>query len=179
MVQIVPNVMQVGRLLFAEQAVYFYVKKLYPDAISRFTADFLGRMELDIYIPSIKYAIEYDGEAWHKKNAVKREKDKHQRCKDNGIKLIRLREKMPAITDTAADYQFSGDKLYEPKNLEQVLDELIKRINFTDGWLRQNPIDINIERDRINIQQYRTAYKFDSLAEKFPQLVSRVASYKK
>ena len=51
---------------FAEQAVYYYVKKLYPDAINRYKAEFLGRMELDVFIPSINYAIEYDGEAWHK-----------------------------------------------------------------------------------------------------------------
>ena len=46
--------------------------------------------ELDIYIPSIKLAIEYDGEAWHKNNTIKREERKYQLCKENGIKLIRL-----------------------------------------------------------------------------------------
>ena len=78
---------------FAEQATFYYVKKLFPDAINRYTADFLGRMELDIYIPSIKYAIEYDGEAWHKKTAIHGEEKKYQLCKENAIKLIRLEKK--------------------------------------------------------------------------------------
>ena len=72
---------------FAEQAVYYYVKKYYPNAINRYTAKFLGKMELDIYIPSIKCAIEYDGEAWHKKDNIHREQCKYNLCKNNGIKL--------------------------------------------------------------------------------------------
>ena len=87
---------------FAEQATYYYVKMLYPDAVSRYTASFLNRMELDIYIPSIKLAIEYDGEAWHGKNTLKREERKYKICKKNKIKLIRLREKMPEFPNDIA-----------------------------------------------------------------------------
>jgi Zn finger protein HypA/HybF involved in hydrogenase expression len=155
---------------FAEQATYFYVKKLYPEAISRYTASFLGKMELDIYIPSIKYAIEYDGEAWHKKESISREKLKYLKCKEKGIKLIRLREKMPELCNYSADYQFSAEKLYEPKNLEIILVELLKRINFSSTWMIKCPIDINIERDKVEIQQYRTKIKKDSLFEKFPAI---------
>ena len=61
---------------FAEQAFYFYIKKLYPDAINRYTEIFDNRMELDIYIPSIRLAIEYDGVFWHKNKS--REKIKYQ-----------------------------------------------------------------------------------------------------
>ena len=52
---------------FAEQAFYYYIKKIYPDAINRYTDIFDNRMELDIYIPSRHIAIEYDGVYWHKK----------------------------------------------------------------------------------------------------------------
>lgn len=52
---------------FAEQAVLFYIKKSFPDTISRYKTDFLKRMELNIYIPSKSVAIEYDGAAWHRK----------------------------------------------------------------------------------------------------------------
>ncbi|MCP4912813.1 MAG: hypothetical protein GY909_06820 [Oligoflexia bacterium] len=116
---------------FAEQATYFYVKKLYPDTLNRFNANFLDRMELDIYIPSIKVAIEYDGEAWHKKNTLKREERKYQICKERGIKLIRLREKMPEISSNIADVMFSTEKMYEPKNLERMIEDLLKYIDFS------------------------------------------------
>jgi hypothetical protein len=155
---------------FAEQATFYYVKKLYPDAISRYKVKFLGRMEIDIYIPSIKYAIEYDGEAWHKKDTIKREQLKYKKCHENGIKLIRLREKFAELGSDVADYQFGTDKLYEHKNLENVIKEILKRINFSNGWMMKCPVDVNIERDRFEIQNYRFNLKKDSLLDKFPQI---------
>ena len=156
---------------FAEQATFYYVKKLFPDAINRYTADFLGRMELDIYIPSIKYAIEYDGEAWHKKTAIHREEKKYQLCKENTIKLIRLREKMPKITSNIADYMYSTEKMYEPKNLELMLFDLLKRLNFSETWMIGGcPIDINISRDRPEILSYKTDLKSKSLKYLYPKI---------
>ena len=155
---------------FAEQAVYFYVKQLYPDAINRFKADFLGKMELDIYIPSIKLAIEYDGEAWHKNNTLNREKRKYERCSSQGIKLIRLREKLPPIGSDIADYLIHTEKLYEHKNLEKVICELLKRINFSSSWLMTANINVDVEKDKQKIFEYRTALKNGSLLEKFPSL---------
>ena len=42
-------------------------------------------MELDIYIPSIKKAIEYDGIFWHDEDSIPREQKKYRICKDNVI----------------------------------------------------------------------------------------------
>jgi len=155
---------------FAEQATYFYVKQLYPDAISRYKARFLGRMELDIFIPSINYAIEYDGEAWHKENALKRERSKYKICQDNGIKLIRMREKPSDLGSMTADYQFSTEELYKPKNLERIIIEIIKRLNFSKGWLRACPIDVDLKRDRFEILKYRTDIRDRSLLTEFPDI---------
>jgi rubrerythrin len=155
---------------FAEQATYFYIKKLYPDAESRYTASFLGRMELDIYIPSIKYAIEYDGEAWHRKDKIKREQLKYKKCQKQGIKLIRLREKMAELGSNIADYQFGTEKLYEHKNLENIIKEILKFINFSGRWMMGCPIDVDIERDRFKIQKYRSNLKKDSLLVNFPRI---------
>ena len=58
---------------FGEQAVYYYVKQIFPDAINRAKKILTNKMELDIYIPSIKFAIEYDGLFWHR-NEKKRKK---------------------------------------------------------------------------------------------------------
>lgn len=155
---------------FAEQATYYYVKMLYPDAVSRYTASFLNRMELDIYIPSIKLAIEYDGEAWHGKNTLKREERKYKICKKNKIKLIRLREKMPEFPNDIADQMFNTDKLYLPKNLEKMLRELLKRINFSKNWQQGSAIDIDINRDRAKILQYKTGLKTKSLKNLYPKI---------
>lgn len=156
---------------FAEQATYYYVKKLYPDAINRYKADFLGKMELDIYIPSINFAIEYDGEAWHKKDRLKSEQNKYKICEQNGIKLIRLREKFAELGSDIADKQYGIDKLYEHKNLELVISQLLATIDFSDwGHSFCRSVDINIERDKLEIQKYMTGLKNNSFADLYPEL---------
>ena len=48
----------------AEIEIYEHVRRIYPDAISSDREE-LKRYELDVYIPSLKKAIEYDGTYWH------------------------------------------------------------------------------------------------------------------
>lgn len=47
---------------FPEQAIYYYVRRFYTDAINGYREIF-DNNELDVYIPSIKVGIEYDGTA--------------------------------------------------------------------------------------------------------------------
>ena len=151
---------------FAEQAVFYYVKKLYPDAISRYTVAFLGRMELDVYIPSIKYAIEYDGEAWHKENKLAREQRKYRICQEQGIKLIRLKEKINSTDSNIADYIWSAENLYEHKNLKNIIKEVINFLDFS----KKCDFDIDIKRDRFEIQKYRTILKKDFFSQEYPKI---------
>ena len=153
---------------FAEQAVYYYVKKLYPDAINRYTADFLGRMELDIFIPSINYAIEYDGEAWHRGDAkLKREEKKYKLCKSKNIKLVRLREKEAPLTAYIADMQFCRDRLYEYSALQNTIQLLLEYLNFSRIGC---PIDVNLKRDKKEILKYKYDLNKNSLQDKFPEI---------
>ncbi|MBQ8418585.1 MAG: hypothetical protein IJX10_08165 [Phascolarctobacterium sp.] len=165
---------------FAEQAVYFYIKKLFSDTISRYTGIFDNGMELDIYIPSIKLAIEYDGEAWHKSEKVEREKEKYRICRENGIKLLRLKEKRSDTDIHTADdvWNITGNgPMYERKNLalliRLLLDRLDPRSNF---WTRKrisdlhSPIDVDIDRDEMEIRAYMTKLNNNSLEELFPKI---------
>lgn len=56
--------------------------------------DLVGpRAELDIYIPEIKLAIEYNGSYWHnKKNVKDTDEKKRQICSESGIRLIVVTE---------------------------------------------------------------------------------------
>ena len=45
----------------SEQQLYVVVKKKYKDAIYQYHAEWLGQQSLDIYIPSLKIGIEYQG----------------------------------------------------------------------------------------------------------------------
>ena len=157
---------------FAEQAVYYYIKKLYPDAINRYTADFLVKMELDIFIPSINYAIEYDGEVWHKGDKkLKREQQKYRRCRKKGIKLIRLREEKSEILSETCDFEISRCNLYEYKVLEPTIKFLLDKLTFlTRDNFGYNSYDVNIKRDKQEILQYKKVLKVDSLQEKYPEI---------
>ncbi len=156
---------------FAEQCVYFYVKQLYPDAINRYKAPWLQRMELDIFIPSINYAIEYDGIAWHNKDkSLKREQKKYQLCKERNIRLIRIREKFSSLGSDVADYEFGGDKdLYKPESLGPVIENVLGKLNFKTF---HNPIDVNIKRDTIKIKKYLKSNINNSFAELYPEIAS-------
>lgn len=77
---------------FPEQAVYFYVKQKYPEAINSYKDCFKNGMELDVYIPSLHVGVEYDGKAWHGDDALQKERRKYEICRQNEIKLIRIKE---------------------------------------------------------------------------------------
>ncbi len=87
---------------FPEQATLFYFSFWYTDAVSRYK---LNGEELDIFSPSWKIAIEYDGYAWHKdKEKIDRDNKKDKLCKVNKIKLIRIREEGLPQTKYAKNY---------------------------------------------------------------------------
>ena len=78
---------------FAEQAIFYYIKKFYNDAESRYKNIFSNGMELDIFIPSLNVGIEYDGSFFHSSTrSVKRDLLKYELCKNNNINLIRIKE---------------------------------------------------------------------------------------
>ena len=161
-----PHCNHLYKTSFPEQAFFYYVSKLYPDAINSYKAPFLGKMELDIYIPSLKWAIEYDGAQWHKKDKLKHEQEKYKRCSKNGIKLFRIREKMADLGSDIADDQIGIIKLNDKENLEETIKYCIKQLNFS-----HKPISINLKRDEQKIREsYRGKIK-KSLSVLYPNLV--------
>ncbi|MCI5631797.1 MAG: zinc-ribbon domain-containing protein [Bacilli bacterium] len=150
---------------FPEQAVYFYVKKYFPDAINKCKDIFKNGMELDIFIPSLKIGIEYDGFAWHNNSeAQKRENKKYLLCKENGIKLYRIKEDSAANEYADITYnvpKFSYDK---PSELNCTIRTLMNSISSN------LKTDIDIKRDLFQIYKYKIIKYEDSLAALYPDL---------
>ncbi|MBR3288576.1 MAG: hypothetical protein IKI71_02260 [Lachnospiraceae bacterium] len=161
---------------FAEQALYYYIKQIFPDAINSYKDIFENSMELDIYIPCLKVGIEYDGVYWHhKKEAIyEREKRKYDVCKNNGIKLIRVREKRKYENEKpAADLCFylQNDKNDE-KALNGIINIVFKNIFFIANENKENIIpNIDITRDKFEILSYLKGPVKNSLQEVAPELV--------
>lgn len=165
---------------FAEQAFFYYIKKVFPDAISRYNEIFTNNMEIDIFIPSIRLGIEYDGEAWHKKDKREREIKKYNICKQHGIRLLRIMEKSPdGIVNTADETLSMPNPIYEHKYLAQCIQYLLDRIDSASNmWTRRDPrqiqsiVDINIPRDENEIRSYMTKLNKGSLSELYPNIAA-------
>ena len=97
---------KIGEKFVSETELYRIIKAIFPNnkVIHHYKANWLGRQEIDIFIPSLNLAIEYDGiqhfkpiKAWGGeeglKNNIKRDKIKEKKCKDNNITLIRFNYK--------------------------------------------------------------------------------------
>lgn len=144
---------------FAEQVIYYYLKHVYKEVINGSKAVLGNNWELDIYIPKIKTAIEYDGVSWHKN--IERDLNKNKLCRDKGIKLIRIREK--GLLDIEGSINIFRKDNSSESDLEEVLKELFYYLGIV--------VDVNIERDRQLIySQYIQSKKENSLAEKFPEI---------
>ena len=153
---------------FREQALFYYIKKLYPNVISRYKPKELGKFELDIYIPELNIGIEYDGVAWHKENKYEQERRKYLLCKQAGIKLYRVKEKMPEeLGLQLADYIFSSDDFESEDGFTKVIHMMLSKLSFGLYWT--HPVDVNLSRDRFEIMKYATQIKH-SLANEYPNL---------
>ncbi len=162
---------------YAEQAIYFYVRKLYPDAISRYKDLFNNQMELDVYIPSKKVAIEYDGANWHNSNTShEREKFKYETCQANEIFLIRVKEHTKEAWHDVANttyYLKSHDRNELQRIIQDILDKLDSESNL---WSRKNSnklhskIVVDFNKDNNEILSYLRQVP-NSLVELRPDLV--------
>ena len=125
---------------FPEYAIVYYLKKYGLDVIHSYREN---GYELDVYIPSKKIAIEYDGGLWHK-NRIKNDLEKNKRCKRDGIKLYRIREGLPTLNDSSIDYMVQEKQ----KDLSKILEEVLSIIIG-------HHIHVDIELDVIAIENLR------------------------
>ncbi|AST99899.1 HNH endonuclease [Bacillus phage PBS1] len=80
-----------------EIELYDYIKQILPNSTNVILSDrkILEGLELDIYIPSKKIAIEYNGLYWHGESQGKDRNyhlNKLKKCNEKGIRLIHLFE---------------------------------------------------------------------------------------
>ncbi len=145
---------------FPEQAIYYYLKQCF-ETVKNTDKKAIG-MELDIFIPEINVAIEYDGEAWHRGNKIEKDIKKNQLCKEKNIRLIRIRE--PKADSIEGCITIIREDATTNKSLEKAIKELFKLLNLSVDL-------INIERDSsIILSQYDNNKKENSLAAMFPEI---------
>ena len=158
---------------FPETAIAFYLSKCIPIESRKK----LFQKEADIYIPSLKVGIEYDGQFYHRDEKIKkRDVEKAILLSKKGIYLIRVKESSyDSYDEKNKTLYFKFDSQY--KYIDGVVNWLIKYINCVFHTNLQTNIDI--ERDRLEILSYYKSLKIkNSLAVKHPSL-AKEWNYKK
>lgn len=119
------------------QAKYFFV-----DAVHIYKPNWLGNMSLDIFIPSLKIGIEYQGKQHYKSGffdktesdlSIQQERDKRKKelCKNNGITLIEwtYKEELGSVGDFANMFNMKvGQKVLNIKKCDELQN--LKSIKF-------------------------------------------------
>lgn len=146
---------------FPEQSIYYYVSKKYKDTVNSFI---INGKEIDIYIPSLRIGIEYDGYKWHQD--INRDIEKNKLCEENGIILYRIREKnLPIFEETDfLKIVYCDTECSEENKVEIAVQELIKRLNID--------VVVSLKTDRISIySSYMSRMKEQSFAIEHPELL--------
>lgn len=147
----------------SEKAIVFYLKKL---GINLEENKRIGRKELDIYIPSLKLGVEYDGQYFHRN--IAKDLAKNALCDRLGLKLVRIREpELPRLHSTSHDIyiQSLSGKGYD--YLNKPITELLSYLNLPIDDFK---VDVNEDLDAIyNI--FQTSEKSQSVAMTHPQII--------
>ncbi|MBE5888386.1 MAG: hypothetical protein E7283_06055 [Lachnospiraceae bacterium] len=135
-----------------EQYIGFYLHEVFGDEVEyQKQFDWLGRRSLDIYIPSLQLAVEYDGEYYHR-NTSSSDSQKTSLCHAHGIYLIHIQE-MKATQDKSRKrnvVSYYYEKNY--KNIDVAIQSLCVLINKKYGTTIQ--IDVDLNRDDKEIISY-------------------------
>ena len=156
---------------FPTRVLYYYLKRYFFDC--EMEHSILGKYVVDIYLPSHKFIIEYDGWYYHlNEEAQKREIKKDNNLKEKGYEIFRIKEvkeKIEGITykDNIISYHPSETR----DNLDEMLIEVISILNKKFN-VNINK-DINHKRDYQKIEDlYYHVRKSNSIAVKYPKFVN-------
>lgn len=154
------------RISVGEKTILYYLKQVFPSVQENYHADWLGKSELDIFIPELSLAVEYDGSRYHRNTSKDLLKD--NLCSEQGITLIRIRERRcPMYTSSAIKYQL----------LNESDDELAKAIAFLFETIDKQNGEYafpNIELDQSKESVYEMIYQSEvenSISNLYPHLL--------
>lgn len=159
------NVLQVS---FPEKAIAFYLRIAGFAIEENYRPKWLGKKELDIYIPSLRVGIEYDGEIWHKSGRGDINKD--LLCFANGVGLIRIREpNCPPISGIGPCYILSDRK---ENSLNSAIEFIYETLCEEYDAKIEEGIKIDVLAHRTEIYELmELGQKEDSLKVSHPHLI--------
>lgn len=145
---------------FPEKCLFHYIKHFFLDAEPNYkNPKLLGNFELDVYIPSIKCGIEYDGVFYHQNKEKDERKDSI--CNEHSIKLIRVREPGCPLLKSSKCIQLHS---LSSDELSSAIKQALKQIGVAET-------NIDVDRDRYLIEsEIDHSIAKNSLAFTHPEL---------
>jgi hypothetical protein len=126
--RLIVGVPQIGEKFVSETILYKTIAYLLKghEVIHHYRADWLVRQELDIFVPSLNLAVEYQGEqhfipidAWGGNDAFEktqqRDEAKRRRCESKGVKLLYF------------DHTMELSEKFVARRIEEILDEKVAK----------------------------------------------------
>ncbi|WP_408914449.1 hypothetical protein [Brucella pseudogrignonensis] len=115
---------EIGKGWISEASLFHLIKSHFPDATFQWTAPWLGRQSIDVYVPSIRTAFEYQGQQHY--HAIElfggeeglvatqsRDRIKRERLAKNGVRLIEWHYSVPVNEAALTEYM----QVIEPNSL--------------------------------------------------------------
>ncbi len=165
-----PRCTSVFKTSFGEKAVYYYVRKLLgkDNVVPNYHPEGWGGLELDVFVPSLNIAVEFDGPAHGDSDVTDREYRKEILCKRNGIELIRIR--YPGLPEVlgGTTYQLTDNT---NDSIAVAIEQLVEYIRTRTGL--DSDIDVDLERDNVGILEIQhSGWLEKSLVVTNPELAS-------
>ena len=159
------------KVSYPEKAIFYYLKRYLPVEVKEnYRPKWLNNKELDIYIPELSFAIEYDGYNWHKDSKL--DQEKNVLCKINNINLLRIREEGSANINYNNVY-YVNMKSEKDSELEDVIKYVFGYILRNYGVSAEYKIDLTNDRNEIydlmemNRKKNSLLYLYPHIAEKW------------
>jgi len=153
---------------FPEQAIYHYLKRTFSDAVSRYK--YKSKWEVDVFIPSLNFGIEYDGIYYHQgKESIDSEKSRS--LANEGVRLLRIKEQPQNISKC---YRENNVIYCNKRPSENQLTDIIKAcFDYMKIEIIKDDFstDINVSRDKYKIRElYIMGAKTEGLLAMYPEL---------
>ena len=153
-----------------ELRIYTELKYIFPDTKHKHR---FNKVEFDVYIPSRRLAIEFDGSYWHR-NTDAKDRRKNTFCRVKGIQLVRVRQE-PLKKIRGTDVIVAKGRF-----TKAAMDKVIKRLffeifnfEFADNRI-QKYLASKTFLNEVLFQEYRTylpmPHPSKSLATLLPEL---------
>ena len=154
---------------FEEKAVYYYICKSVGEdkVLSNYRPEGWGGFELDIYLPELNLAVEFDGPYHDGEWGLSRDKNKNELCMGLGIKLIRIRyPNLPKMNDCVC-YELPDTSI---KSLENAIRFTISQITTYGAYTAQTSIDISGDLVKI-LEEKERGFRDNSVGMLRPELI--------